>query len=104
MPVYHIHRLKETQRQQFRWAPHTSGVSTVKPKDYEKGTSIEAPTVYSAWEELRRTDRALQLGDILELDGGALHICKYIGFEEARWFVPEVVPVCEPIAISPEVT
>ena len=104
MPVYHIHRLKETQRQQFRWAPHTSGVSTVKPKDYEKETSIEALTVYSAWEELRRTDRALQVGDILELDSGALHICKYIGFEEARWFVPEVVAVSEPIAISREVT
>ncbi len=37
MPVYQIHRLKETQRQQFRWAPHTSGVTIVKPKDYEKG-------------------------------------------------------------------
>ena len=26
MPAYQIHRLKETSRQQFRWAPHASGV------------------------------------------------------------------------------
>ncbi len=29
MPVYQIHRLKDSHRQQFRWAPHTPGV-TVK--------------------------------------------------------------------------
>ena len=104
MPVYHIHRLKETQRQQFRWAPHTSGVSTVKPKDYEKEGVVDAPTVYSAWEELRRTARALEVGDILEPEGGALHLCKYIGFEEARWFVPEPAPVPVHLPTSPEVT
>ncbi len=104
MPLYQIHRLKDTQRQQFRWAPHTSGLSTVKPKDYEREACIEAPTVYSAWEELRRTDRALQVGDILEPDGGPLHICKYIGFEEARWFVPEAIPAADPVPTSPEVT
>ena len=106
MPAYHIHRLKDAQRQQFRWAPHTSGISTVKPKDYEKEAVVEASGLYSAWEELRSTGRALQVGDILELDGGSLHICKYIGFEEARWFVPEPLPVPapEPLGVSPEVT
>jgi len=92
MPVYQIHRLKDSQRQQFRWQPHASGISTVKPKDYEKESAIEAPTLYAAWEESRRSDRPLQVGDLLETEGGTLHICKYIGFEEARWFVPEPAP------------
>ncbi len=104
MPVYQIHRLKDSLRQQFRSAPHTSGLSTVRLRDYESEAEVEAPTVYSAWDELRRTNRALQVGDILELEGGALHICKYIGFEEARWFVPEAAPVPVPARDSPEVT
>ena len=97
MPSYQIHRLKDTLRQQFRWAPHTSGVSTVKPKDYEPDAPVEACTVYAAWEHLRRSDRPLQVGDILEAENGTLHICKYIGFEEARWFV---AVVAEPAPIS----
>lgn len=93
MPAYQVYRLKESQRQQFRTQPHTSGISTVKPKDYEKDTLIEAATLYAAWEISRGTDRPLQVGDLLEAEGGPLHICKYIGFEEARWFVPEPAPV-----------
>ena len=92
MPAYQVHRLKDAHRQQFRCAPHTSGLSTVKPKDYEKKRVVEAASVYSAWDELRRTDQPLQVGDILEAEAGTLHICKYIGFEEARWFVPEAAP------------
>lgn len=87
MSCYRIHRLKDSQRQQFRWAPHTSGVSTVKPKDYEQDASVEAPSVYAAWEQLRASGCPLQLGDLLEDESGALHICKYIGFEQAHWFV-----------------
>jgi hypothetical protein len=106
MPIYRIHRLKDSQRQQFRSAPHMSGLSIVKPRDYEQEAAVEAPTLYSAWEELRHTDHPLQVGDILELDGGTLQICKYIGFEEARWFVPETAPhpSPEPVPIPPEVT
>ena len=98
MPVYRIHRLRETQRQQFRWAPHASGTSIVKPKDYEPGNEVEAESPYAAWLSLRGTDQALLVGDILEIPGGELRICKYIGFEEARWFVPEPVPVQEAAA------
>src|SRR5260370_41640465 len=97
MPSFQIHRLKDAPRQQFRWAPHTSGTCTVKPKDYELDAGIEAPTVYAAWDELRRSERPLQVGDILEADGRALYICKYIGFEEARWFVPEPVAAPSPV-------
>jgi len=93
MPAYQIHRLKDTQRQQFRSQPHTSGISTVKLKDYEKATVVEAPTLYAAWENSRHSDQSLEVGDLLETEDGTLHICKYIGFEEARWFVPEPAPV-----------
>lgn len=92
MPAYQVHRLKDAQRQQFRWAPHTSGTSIVKPKDYDRAEIIQAPTAYAAWEMLKGTSTALQVGDILEAEDGRLSICKYIGFEEANWFVPEQAP------------
>ena len=90
MPAYRIHRLKENQRQQFRWAPHTSGAAFVKPKDYAEGGGVEAPGAYAAWMSLRDTEQALQVGDLLEAEDGKLYICKYVGFEEARWVLPEV--------------
>jgi len=96
MPAYQIHRLKESQRQQFRWAPHTSGVTIAKPKDYEKGVLTEAASPYAVWLALRDTDEQLQVGDLLELENGDLRIYKYIGFEEARWFVPEATPPPQP--------
>ncbi len=92
MPSYQIHRLKETQRQQFRWAPHTSGVTVAKPKDYEKGVVQEAASPYALWIALRGTGQELAVGDVVELEGGELMIFKYIGFEEARWYVPEPAP------------
>jgi len=91
MPAYQIHRLKESQRQQFRWAPHTSGVTVAKAKDYEKGALTEAASPYAVWLALRDTNDQLQVGDLLELENGELRIYKYIGFEEARWYVPEAV-------------
>jgi len=92
MPAYQIHRLKESHRQQFRWAPHTSGVFTAKLRDYDKGAVVEAPGPYALWLALRETEEALQVGDLLETDGGELRIYKYIGFEQAQWFVPEAAP------------
>ncbi|SRR5260370_12765753 len=94
MPAYQIHRLKDSHRQQFRWAPHTSGVTVAKPKDYEKESVVEAESPYALWVALRGTGQPLQVGDLLELESGELRIYKYIGFEEARWFVPE--PAAEP--------
>ena|SRR5450755_961120 len=92
MPAYRIHRMKDNHRQQFRWAPHTSGTTVAKPKDYEPGPSVEAASPYAAWLMLRETEQALVVGDLLETEGGELRIYKYIGFEEARWFVPEPPP------------
>ena len=104
MPAYQIHRMKDHHRQQFRWAPHTSGTTVVKPKDYEPGTMVEAASPYAAWLMLRESEQALEVGDLLESAEGELRIYKYIGFEEARWFVPEpATPSGEPAAAPVEV-
>jgi hypothetical protein len=100
MPSYQIHRLKETPRQQFRWAPHTSGVMIIKPKDYEQGSSVVGASPYAVWLDLRDTEAPLQIGDVLQAEGGELFIFKYIGFEEARWYVPEPVLPATPLPIE----
>jgi hypothetical protein len=90
--VYRIFRLKEAARQQFRWAPHTSGLSTAKPKDYDPGETVEAESPYALW--LSRKDSADQMypGDILEAVNGELCIYKYIGFEPVQWHIPDLKP------------
>jgi len=102
MPHYQIHRLKELPRQQFRWAPHTPGVTVVKLKDYEPGAAIEAASPYALWLALRETEQAIAVGDLIEAPGAELRILKYIGFEEARWYVPEPATraVEEPVEVT----
>ena len=80
-------------RQSFRWAPHTIGLTTVKPKDYEQAGSVEAEGHYAAWTALKESETALQPGDVLESESGDLRIYKYVGFEEAHWQSVEVKPV-----------
>lgn len=92
MPVFRIHRMKDAPRQQFRWAPHLSGIANVKQKEYEPSDEVEAENEYAAWAMLRNSARSLGVGDILETPVGDLRICKYVGFEGARWFVPEPHP------------
>jgi hypothetical protein len=96
MPRYQIHRLKEIPRQQFRWAPHTPGVSIVKMKDYEPGPIVEAASPYALWLAVRDTEDAIAVGDVIEQDGAQLRIFKYIGFEEAQWYVPEPAAAATP--------
>lgn len=88
MALYQIHRLRNHLRQHFRYAPHVSGVSDVKQRDYEAKGTVEASTPYAAYFALRETPDALEVGDMLEADG-ALRILKFVGFDEARWVVPE---------------
>ncbi|MEZ5351077.1 MAG: hypothetical protein R2762_00440 [Bryobacteraceae bacterium] len=90
MAIYRIHRMKESTRQNFRWGAHTAGVAAVKPKDYEEAGHVDAPHAYGAWAALRETEQALLVGDLLEDESGALRIFKYVGFEDARWILPEV--------------
>lgn len=97
MPRYRIHRMKDTQRESFRWAAHTGGLALVKPKDYELDGEVEAATPYSAWRLLMSEGRPLRAGDLLEtysVEGVAteLRIVKYIGCEPAEWFIPETKP------------
>ena len=100
MPDYRIHRLKDHLRHQFRYGPHISGMAGVKPRDYEPGASVEAPTPYSAYFALRDSDTPLEVGDLLESDDGSLCIFKFVGFEEARWVLPDPKP--EPVQAHPE--
>ena len=93
MPAFKIHRLKDSQFQQFRWAPYVAGAAQVKPKDYEAGGLVEAPSTYAAWSQLRDSGNALRVGDLLESEDGQLRICKYVGFEEAQWTLPEPKPL-----------
>jgi len=92
MPNYRIFRMKEQARLSFRAAPHTSGETAVKLKDYVEAEAVEAVNTYEAWEVLRATEQPLQVGDILESELGGIQICKYIGFDDAKWIVPEGKP------------
>jgi hypothetical protein len=109
MPAYRIYRLKEIPRQQFRWTPHTPGVAVVKLKDYEPGPVIGAASPYALWLDLRGSDQAIAVGDLIEIAGdpieqhsGQLRIFKYIGFEDARWYVPEPAPhaTADPVEVT----
>lgn len=113
MPLYRVYRLKDSQREHFRWAAHTGGLATLKLKDYEVGGQVESSTPYALWKELQdsaspHTEGPLLPGDVLETveddKPGRLFIAKYIGFEPAQWFVPEVKPVTAATedAVNPE--
>jgi len=91
--------MKDHVRQSFRNAPHTSGVMMIKPRDFEDAGEIVAANLYDAWMNLRGTAQSLGIGDVLESSDGNLHICKYVGFEDARWVVPEVkIDLDSPVA------
>ena len=91
MPLYRIYRMKDSPRQQFRWAPHVTGCAALKPRDYEQRGEVEAVNEYDAWKALRASEEALLVGDLLETPDGQLRICKYVGFEPAQWVLPAPV-------------
>lgn len=90
MAIFQIHRMKESARLAFRSAAHTAGLAMIKPKDYEREGEAEGSSAYGVWASLQDKDGALDVGDVLELPDGTLRIYKYVGFEEARWALPEV--------------
>jgi hypothetical protein len=110
MPAFRIHRLKDHLRQNFRFAPHLSGVANVKPRDYESPEpdqatdTVEASSPYAAFFALREAARPIQVGDLLECEDGTLRIFKFVGIEEAQWALPELKPeiaaAAERVAIS----
>ena len=81
--------MKDSPRQQFRWAPHVSGSATAKPKDFEPRGQVEAQNEYDAWSRLRESGDPLAVGDLLESEDAQLRMCKYVGFEPAQWAQPE---------------
>jgi hypothetical protein len=89
MPSYRVFRLKDHVRQNFRWTPHLSGMSQVKPRDYEEAFALEGESPYAVWAAVRETPQALQVGDVIEVDAFELRIVKYVGFEQAKWLLPE---------------
>ena len=78
-------------KQSFRWAPHVTGLATVKPRDYLPDTEVEAPNEYALWADLKSSERPLEIGDLVEC-GNALKICKFVGFESAKWAEVEAAP------------
>ncbi len=96
MPLYRVHRMKDAPRQNFRNAPHVSGCATVRPKDFERSGEVEARNEYHAWQLLKESDRPLEVGDLLETEGGELRVCKYVGLEPAQWALPEPKPQSAP--------
>jgi hypothetical protein len=96
MPHYRIYRMKDSPRQQFRWAPHLSGCAALKPKEYEPRGEVQARHEYEAWQLMRDSDEPITVGDLLEAEDGQLRICKYVGFEPAQWVLPEPQLHAEP--------
>jgi hypothetical protein len=96
MPLYRIYRMKDSPRQQFRWAPHVAGAASVKAKDYDQIGDVTAQNEYDAWKSLKDSGAPLEVGDLLENENGQLRVCKYVGFEPAQWFIPEPKPHGEP--------
>jgi hypothetical protein len=98
MAYYRIHRIRESMREQFRWAPHTGGTAVVKAKDYcEVESGAEAATPYALWSGMKSQGKDLFPGDLLETvreDGTPvdLQVFKYIGFEPAKWWIAEPKP------------
>ena len=82
--------MKDSPRQQFRWAPHVSGCASLKPRDYEQCGEVEAHSEYEAWRMLRESGEPLLVGDLLEREDNQLRVCKYVGFEPAQWVLPEL--------------
>ena len=82
--------MKDSPRQQFRWAPHLSGCASLKPKEYEPRGEVQARHEYEAWQLMRESEEPIAVGDLLESEDGQLRICKYVGFEPAQWVLPEV--------------
>lgn len=100
MASYRVFRLKDHVRQNFRWTPHLSGLSQVKPRDYEEAFTVEGESPYAVWAAVRETPQALQVGDVIEIDAFELRIVKYVGFEQAKWLVPEEKQVAEPEPVA----
>jgi hypothetical protein len=92
MVSFKIHRLREQVSSQFRWAPHTAGPALVKQRDYEIVGEVDSISAYALFNQLHGTPNALRVGDLVELPDGSLKIFKFVGLEDASWFVAPAKP------------
>jgi hypothetical protein len=95
MPLYRVLYLKDQAAvDRFRALP-PDGPASIKPKDYIPACEIDAPNEYAAWRTLQgdgakeRDLRPMGVGDVLELVVGKPRVCRYVGFDDAVWFVFE---------------
>jgi hypothetical protein len=107
MASFRIYRMRPHVKQNFRWAPHMAGLATVKPRDYLPDNEIEAPNEYALWAELKNSDHPLEIGDLVETSGesgNALKICKFVGFESAKWAETEAATAasCQTAGVTQE--
>jgi hypothetical protein len=106
MASFRIYRMRPHVKQNFRWAPHVAGLATVKQRDYRSDGEFEAPDEYALWAQLRNSEHALDVGDLVEEfvkaevneaigeaggETGVLKICKFVGFESAKWAETEAL-------------
>lgn len=92
MATFFIRRLRESQQEKFRWAPQpsTTTAMTLRPGDYRDDGEVEADSPYQAWQLLRQSNRDLRVGDALVDEGGAVHLCRFTGFETAAWAIADM--------------
>jgi hypothetical protein len=81
--------MKDHVRQNFRWAPHTSGAAQARPRDYQEPKEFASTGWWALWDQLKEGPDALEVGDILENPEGELRIVKYVGMEPAAWILIE---------------
>jgi len=100
---YRLHQLKDGLRAQFRNATPKPGPLELHRRDYTPGQEIEAASPYAAWKWSRDESGAepIQVGDVLEAESGELLLCRYAGFEEARWRAPAPAPA-EAVVEAPQ--
>ena len=101
MAMFRIYRMRPHVKQNFRWAPHVTGLATVKQRDYLPGAEIEAANEYALWAELKATESPLEIGDVVET-GNTLKICKFVGFESAQWAEtePTAAASCQTVGVT----
>jgi hypothetical protein len=100
MPLYRVLYLKDqTAMDRFRALPPPNGPANIKAKDYVPACEIEAPNEYAVWRILQaegareRDLRPMGVGDVLEAivpdAPGKPRVCRYVGFDDAVWYVFE---------------
>lgn len=91
MPRYRVLHLLPEYASKFREKPPRDPPYLLRESHYEQGREVEAQTPYELWQKLHEQaqtegdSRAVQVGDAVSADGGALLVCNFWGFDPAEW-------------------